>query len=180
MTWILDLQKKNFFLSLRRHDLLVSDLRIFLPFTINLDPYFRKVLKEDQQAMEDEGIIMPMKAPLPHPIRHHLPNKPHSSMQSNIFNSLTNSGAQSDASNKFGDLSRRPSVIGNAPVHIDKSMPASFDLMASFPVSYFFFLHKEMKVWNFLRLIVGWIFAHSFVQINGRWCCGKWLDKNNR
>ena len=36
-------------------------MRIFLPFTINLDPYLRKVLKEDQQAMEDEGIIIPIK-----------------------------------------------------------------------------------------------------------------------
>lgn len=50
---------------MHKHDLLVADLRIFLPFTINLDPYLRKVLKEDQQAMEDEGIVLPMKAALP-------------------------------------------------------------------------------------------------------------------
>lgn len=48
-------------MQLHKHDLLVADLRIFLPFTINLDPYLRKVLKEDQQAMEDEGIVLPMK-----------------------------------------------------------------------------------------------------------------------
>lgn len=92
--------------------------------------------------MEDEGIIMPMKAPVPHTIRHHLPNKPHSSMQNNILNSFTNTTSHStgyaDASNKFGDLSRRPSVIGNAPTHIEKSIPASFDLMAAFPVRYFY------------------------------------------
>lgn len=40
-----DERKLEAFLHLHKHDLLVSDLRIFLPFTINLDPYFRKVLK---------------------------------------------------------------------------------------------------------------------------------------
>lgn len=56
-----DERKLEAFLQLHKHDLLVADLRIFLPFTINLDPYLRKVLKEDQQAMEDEGIVLPMK-----------------------------------------------------------------------------------------------------------------------
>ncbi len=97
--------------------------------------------------MEDEGIIMPMKAPQPqhHNIRHHLPNKPHSSMQNTILNSFTNTAAHSTAygdssSSKFGELSsRRPSVIGNAPAHIDKQIPVAFDLMASFPVRKYFF-----------------------------------------
>lgn len=40
-----DERKLEAFLQLHKHDLLVADLRIFLPFTINLDPYFRKVLK---------------------------------------------------------------------------------------------------------------------------------------
>lgn len=91
--------------------------------------------------MEDEGIIMPMKAPQLHPLRHHLPNKPHSSMQSSILSSFPNSAGHSttlaDINNKFGDLSRRPSVIGNAPMHIEKSISASFDLMAAFPVRFF-------------------------------------------
>lgn len=85
-----DERKLEAFLQLHKHDLLVADLRIFLPFTINLDPYFRKVLKgkielkpnansqltpslclaEDQQAMEDEGIIIPAKAMHP-PSRSH-------------------------------------------------------------------------------------------------------------
>lgn len=60
-----DERKLEAFLQLHKHDLLVADLRIFLPFTINLDPYLRKVLKEDQQAMEDEGIVMPMKTTMP-------------------------------------------------------------------------------------------------------------------
>lgn len=40
-----DERKLEAFLQLHKHDLLVADLRIFLPFTINLDPYLRKVLK---------------------------------------------------------------------------------------------------------------------------------------
>lgn len=60
-----DERKLDAFLQLHKSDLLVSDLRIFLPFTINLDPYLRKVLKEDQQAMEDEGIIIPVKSSIP-------------------------------------------------------------------------------------------------------------------
>lgn len=56
-----DERKLDAFLQLHKGDLTVSDLRIFLPFTINLDPYLRKVLKEDQQAIEDEGIVIPMK-----------------------------------------------------------------------------------------------------------------------
>jgi hypothetical protein len=51
------------FLQLHKGDLQVLDLRIFLPFTINLDPYLRKVLKEDQQAMEDDGIVLPIHVP---------------------------------------------------------------------------------------------------------------------
>lgn len=57
-----DERKLDAFLQLHKNDLLVGDLRIFLPFTINLDPYLRKVLKEDQQALEEEGLIMPTKS----------------------------------------------------------------------------------------------------------------------
>lgn len=42
-----DERKLDAFLQLHKSDLQVSDLRIFLPFTINLDPYLRKVLKGD-------------------------------------------------------------------------------------------------------------------------------------
>ncbi|XP_055588849.1 kinase D-interacting substrate of 220 kDa B isoform X2 [Uranotaenia lowii] len=65
-----DERKLDAFLQLHKSDLLISDLRIFLPFTINLDPYLRKVLKEDQQALEDEGIIIPVKSTMP-PIKPH-------------------------------------------------------------------------------------------------------------
>lgn len=40
-----DERKLDAFLHLHKSDLNVSDLKIFLPFTINLDPYLRKVLK---------------------------------------------------------------------------------------------------------------------------------------
>lgn len=40
-----DERKLDAFLHLHKSDLTVADLRIFLPFTINLDPYLRKVLK---------------------------------------------------------------------------------------------------------------------------------------
>ncbi|XP_055837815.1 kinase D-interacting substrate of 220 kDa isoform X2 [Episyrphus balteatus] len=65
-----DERKLDAFLQLHKSDLLVADLRIFLPFTINLDPYLRKVLKEDQQAIEDEGaIVIQSKPNIPPPIR---------------------------------------------------------------------------------------------------------------
>ncbi|KAK4875156.1 hypothetical protein RN001_011578 [Aquatica leii] len=53
-----DERKFDIFLTFHRSSLLVSDLKIFLPFTINLDPYLKKVIKEETQGMDDEGIIM--------------------------------------------------------------------------------------------------------------------------
>ncbi|KAL1140770.1 hypothetical protein AAG570_000700 [Ranatra chinensis] len=40
-----DERKLDIFLTFHRSNLLVGDLRIFLPFTINLDPYIKKVIK---------------------------------------------------------------------------------------------------------------------------------------
>lgn len=40
-----DERKLDVFLAYHRSSLLVADLRIFLPFTINLDPYIKKVIK---------------------------------------------------------------------------------------------------------------------------------------
>ena len=39
-----------------RKTLTVANLKIFLPFTINLDPYLKKVIKEEVQSMEDLGL----------------------------------------------------------------------------------------------------------------------------
>lgn len=50
-----DERKLDAFLHLHKHDLTVADLRIFLPFTINLDPYLRKVLK----GMSNKGFGRP-------------------------------------------------------------------------------------------------------------------------
>nr|CAD7439792.1 unnamed protein product [Timema bartmani] len=40
-----DERKFDIFLTFHRSSLLISDLKIFLPFTINLDPYIKKVIK---------------------------------------------------------------------------------------------------------------------------------------
>lgn len=53
-----DEKKFDIFLTFHRSSLLVSDLKIFLPFTINLDPYLKKVIKEETQCLEDDGLFM--------------------------------------------------------------------------------------------------------------------------
>lgn len=40
-----DERKFDIFLTFHRSSLLISDLKVFLPFTINLDPYLKKVIK---------------------------------------------------------------------------------------------------------------------------------------
>lgn len=40
-----DERKLEVFLSFHRATLTAADLKIFLPFTINLDPYIKKVIK---------------------------------------------------------------------------------------------------------------------------------------
>ncbi|XP_034840584.2 kinase D-interacting substrate of 220 kDa B isoform X3 [Maniola hyperantus] len=51
-----DERKLDVFLSFHRATLTAADLKIFLPFTINLDPYIKKVIKEEQvqAGAEDE------------------------------------------------------------------------------------------------------------------------------
>ncbi|XP_014273864.1 kinase D-interacting substrate of 220 kDa isoform X5 [Halyomorpha halys] len=48
-----DERKLDVFLAYHRSSLLVADLRIFLPFTINLDPYIKKVIKDEKQNAEE-------------------------------------------------------------------------------------------------------------------------------
>lgn len=55
-----DENKFEIFLTFHRTTLLISDLRIFLPFTINLDPYLRKVIKDEMQNSEDSSIFRPI------------------------------------------------------------------------------------------------------------------------
>lgn len=52
-----DEKKFNIFLKYHRSSLQVANLRIFLPFTINLDPYIKKVIKEKQQKFEDTSMM---------------------------------------------------------------------------------------------------------------------------
>ena len=51
-----DEKKFEVFLSLHRKNLTVADLKIFLPFTINLDPFIKKVIKDEMQNLESLGI----------------------------------------------------------------------------------------------------------------------------
>lgn len=122
-----DERKLEAFLQLHKHDLLVADLRIFLPFTINLDPYLRKVLKEDQQTLEDEGIIMPMKPSIPLQNRAQiLPPPQHMAGMSHHYsapNTLVHVG------NGQTMMSYAPNYFGNqsiaAPGFIANNIPAT-------------------------------------------------------
>lgn len=49
-----DERKLEAFLHLHKSDLTASDLKVFLPFTFSLDPYLKKILKEDQQMIDEE------------------------------------------------------------------------------------------------------------------------------
>ncbi|CAN8024670.1 unnamed protein product [Ixodes persulcatus] len=48
-----DVRKFEIFLSFHSASLLISDLKIFVPFTINLDPYIRRVIQERHQNQPD-------------------------------------------------------------------------------------------------------------------------------
>ncbi|CAH2990633.1 unnamed protein product [Chilo suppressalis] len=72
-----DERKLEVFLSFHRSTLTAADLKIFLPFTINLDPYIKKVIKEEQlQSGVDEDVGPGGAAPwgTPHHPRHHHPH----------------------------------------------------------------------------------------------------------
>ncbi|XP_076293167.1 ankyrin repeat-rich membrane spanning isoform X2 [Lasioglossum baleicum] len=56
-----DERKLDIFLTFHRSSLLVSDMKIFLPFTINLDPYIKKKIKEEQQSIEEDAGLGPYK-----------------------------------------------------------------------------------------------------------------------
>lgn len=52
-----DEKKFDIFLKYHRSSLQVADLRIFLPFTINLDPHIKRMIKEKQQKLEDTSLL---------------------------------------------------------------------------------------------------------------------------
>nr|XP_045615687.1 kinase D-interacting substrate of 220 kDa B-like isoform X5 [Procambarus clarkii] len=69
----MDKEEKKFeiFLSMHKSSLHISDLKVFLPFTINLDPFIRKVIKEDQPQFEDNGPYFAANAPNPWAFQHY-------------------------------------------------------------------------------------------------------------
>ncbi|XP_068629361.1 kinase D-interacting substrate of 220 kDa B [Battus philenor] len=66
-----DERKLEVFLAFHRATLTAADLKIFLPFTINLDPYIKKVIKEEQLQMGAEDETMATTLPwAQHNMRH--------------------------------------------------------------------------------------------------------------
>ncbi len=53
-----DEKKLDTFLAYHKKNLTLADLKVFLPFTINLDPYIKKVIKEEIQGMEEMGLTV--------------------------------------------------------------------------------------------------------------------------
>ena len=53
-----DEKKLDVFLGFHKKTLTVANLKIFLPFTINLDPFIKKVIKEEVQNLEELGLTV--------------------------------------------------------------------------------------------------------------------------
>ena len=53
-----DREKLDVFLSRREKTLTIADIKVFMPFTINLDPFLRKVIKEEVQNLEQLGFSL--------------------------------------------------------------------------------------------------------------------------
>ena len=53
-----DRKKLDVFLSRREKTLTIADIKVFMPFTINLDPFLRKVIKEEVQNIEQLGFSL--------------------------------------------------------------------------------------------------------------------------
>merc|ERR1711971_872454 len=51
-----DEKKLDVYLSYHKKSLTLATLKVFLPFSINLDPYIKKVIKEEVQNMEELGL----------------------------------------------------------------------------------------------------------------------------
>ncbi|XP_015122947.1 kinase D-interacting substrate of 220 kDa B isoform X2 [Diachasma alloeum] len=98
-----DERKLDVFLTFHRSSLLVSDMKIFLPFTINLDPYIKKKIKEEQQGIEEDPL--------------------HQSILLNNGGLLLNNPWQGSAvasgtlANRHGKLTKAPSLQGSGILH---------------------------------------------------------------
>ncbi|XP_043202856.1 kinase D-interacting substrate of 220 kDa-like isoform X4 [Amphibalanus amphitrite] len=66
-----DEKKLDVFLSFHKHTLTLADMKVFLPFTINLDPFIKKVVKEEHfdpvNGQLDGPAPAPAAAPAPTP-----------------------------------------------------------------------------------------------------------------
>ena len=52
-----DEKKLEAFLNIHKKSLRVADMKIFLPFTINLDPYLKKIIKEEVRFSTLKGVF---------------------------------------------------------------------------------------------------------------------------
>ncbi|KAL2720804.1 kinase D-interacting substrate of 220 kDa isoform X5 [Vespula squamosa] len=93
-----DERKLDVFLTFHRSSLHVSDMKIFLPFTINLDPYIKKKIKEEQQGLDEEANLTHYKQITPW------------NPQSNIYNPTNVS--KSTVPSRGVKLNRNPNVPG--------------------------------------------------------------------
>ncbi|XP_014470021.1 PREDICTED: kinase D-interacting substrate of 220 kDa isoform X2 [Dinoponera quadriceps] len=66
-----DERKLDACLTFHRARLFVSDMKIFLPFTINLDPYIKKKIKEEQQSLEEDASFYRTAAAVPYSTQFH-------------------------------------------------------------------------------------------------------------
>ncbi|XP_076752387.1 ankyrin repeat-rich membrane spanning isoform X2 [Xylocopa sonorina] len=115
-----DERKLDIFLTFHRSSLLISDMKIFLPFTINLDPYIKKKIKEEQQSMEEEAGLGPYK-------QYGSPWTVHGNGHEPW------SGSRSGLANRPMKLVKTPNLLGNVSVPPSASpwcMQPTFDWQA--------------------------------------------------
>lgn len=95
-----DERKLDVFLTFHRARLLVSDMKIFLPFTINLDPYIKKKIKEEQQSIEEDANVSFYKTGV---VRH------------GYGAQLDQTAANKTMMNRYSRLPRQSSLQGSVP-----------------------------------------------------------------
>ena len=119
-----DRKKLDVFLSLHKKTLTIADIKVYMPFTINLDPYLRKVIKEEVHNMEEYGLSLFSK-----------PNK-----DQEVYRSHEQSHAQNKAMltrRQAVELSKKMSDIGvHNPNLITTSLTPGHPYMNLIPPSY--------------------------------------------
>ncbi|XP_032676963.1 kinase D-interacting substrate of 220 kDa B isoform X3 [Odontomachus brunneus] len=107
-----DERKLDVFLTFHRARLLVSDMKIFLPFTINLDPYIKKKIKEEQQSIEEDANISFYKTGV---VRH------------GYNTQIDQKTANKTAMGRYPRLPRQSSLQGSAPPSSLWNLQPSFE-----------------------------------------------------